>query len=59
MCRTFEETRLEGERYGRLKKAIEIAKRMIERNRYTFEEIAYVVDLPIETVLELTDKKTM
>ena len=54
MCRAFEEIRLEGE----MRHAIDTAKRMIERGKYTLEEIADVAGLPIETVQELAGTKT-
>ena len=50
MCRAFEETRNE--------KAIRIAENMIDKGKYTLEEIAEVTELPLEKVRELAGEKT-
>ena len=54
MCRAFEETRLEGE----MRRAIDVALRMITRGKYTLEEIAEDTGLPLDKVQELAATKT-
>lgn len=58
MCRAFEETRLEGERQGALRHAIDTAIKLINRGRDTLEEIAEITGLPLEKVQELAGTKS-
>jgi len=53
MSKAFEETRKAGE----MKRAVEIAKRMISRGKLTHEEIVEYVGLPIEQVQKLAEGK--
>jgi len=54
MCRAFEETRNEAS----LRRAISIAKNMIEKGKYELEEIAEITELPLTKVQELAGVKT-
>ena len=58
MCRAFEETRIEGERNGALRNAIETARRLIEMGDLPLEKIAVACELPLEQVQELAGAKT-
>ena len=51
MSRIFDEIR----ESGAYQASIEIAIRMIERNKYTVEEIADIVDLSLDKVKELAE----
>ena len=57
MCEAFEETRKAGEKKGEMKRAIEAAKRMIEKGKLTLEDIAEYAGLPLEQVQELAGVK--
>jgi hypothetical protein len=54
MCRAFEETRNEAS----LRRAISIAKNMIEKGKYELEEIAEITELPLTKIQELAGVKT-
>jgi len=49
MCKAFEELRDEGRRDN----AIDVAKRMLEKGKYTIEEIIEISGLPLDQIKEL------
>ena len=53
MCKVMEDMRNESIKFGENKKSFEVAKIMLEKGKYTLEEIKDISGLPLERVKEL------
>ena len=58
MCRAMEEMRDATAREARYQQAIEIALKMLKTGKMTYDEIANMVELPVEEVKALDSKKS-
>ena len=58
MCRAMEEMRDATAREARYQQAIEIALKMLKTGKMTYDEIASMVELPVEEVKALDSKKS-
>ena len=58
MCRAMEEMRDATAREARYQKAIEIAGKMLKTGKMSYDEIASMVELPVEEIKALDNKKS-
>ena len=56
MCRIFEEYGEEVRAEARTERNIEIAEKLLRKNKLTLEEISDAADVPLETVEQLAQK---
>ena len=54
----MQKEREEGLAEGKVEEALDTAKRMLAKGKYSIDEIADVTDLPIDKVKELADSMT-